>query len=159
MTEKNCLSYTKENFGFYCLRNDFPLWFRRWNIKDKSIKLLKRLLISYPYIFWHFLLKHQVIDKFILWMKNHYVPVCCIFGCRVQNWDLPACLYSQFKTVNPLDGKLVNPTSLQSKIFFRKKFTTLHRGAFCQFLFRWIYYYGSNKKKRNWQNAPLCIVC
>ena len=64
--------------------------------------------------FLHFLLKHQEIDKFILWMKNHYVPVCCIFGCRVQNWDLPACLYSQFKTVNPQDGKLVNPTSLQS---------------------------------------------
>ena len=24
-------------------------------------------------------------------------------------------------------------------------YTPLHRDAFCQFLFRWIYYYGSNK--------------
>ena len=32
----------------------------------------------------------------------------------------------------------------------------VHTGAFCQFLFQWIYYYGSNKSKVNWQNAPLC---
>ena len=33
---------------------------------------------------------------------------------------------------------------------------TLHRDAFCQFPFRWIYYYGSNKRKGTWQNASLC---
>ena len=32
----------------------------------------------------------------------------------------------------------------------------LHRDAFCQFPFRWIYYYGSNKRKGTWQNASLC---
>ena len=30
--------------------------------------------------------------------------------------------------------------------------TALHRGAYCQFPFRWIYYYF---RKGNWQNAPL----
>ena len=37
---------------------------------------------------------------------------------------------------------------------------SLHRGAFCQFPFRWIYYYGSNNnhRKGNWQNAPLCTA-
>ena len=34
----------------------------------------------------------------------------------------------------------------------------VHRGGFCQFPFRCIYYYGSNKRKGNWQNAPLCSV-
>ena len=32
----------------------------------------------------------------------------------------------------------------------------MHRGAVCQFPFRWIYYYGSNKRKGTWQNASLC---
>ena len=37
---------------------------------------------------------------------------------------------------------------------------SLHRGAFCQFPFRWIYYSPSSKSNRkgNWQNAPLCTV-
>ena len=37
---------------------------------------------------------------------------------------------------------------------------SVHRGAFCQFTFQWIYYYGSNKsghRKWKWQNAHLCI--
>ena len=36
----------------------------------------------------------------------------------------------------------------------------MHRGAFCQFPFRWIYYCHSSKltRKKNWQNAPLCSV-
>ena len=36
----------------------------------------------------------------------------------------------------------------------------MHRGAFCQFPFRWIYYYGSNKStgKENWQNTPLWLT-
>ena len=38
------------------------------------------------------------------------------------------------------------------------RYTAVHRGAFCQFHFWWIYYYGSNKStgKKNWQNTPLC---
>ena len=33
--------------------------------------------------------------------------------------------------------------------------TPLHKGAFFQFLFRWIHYC---HRKENWQNAPLCTV-
>ena len=48
--------------------------------------------------------------------------------------------------------------------FFQKmkiilaKIRLLHRGAFCQFPFRWIYYYGSNEStgKETGKNAPLC---
>ena len=37
-------------------------------------------------------------------------------------------------------------------------YAPLHRGVFCQFPFRWIYYYGSNKSTGNEtdKNAPLC---
>ena len=35
----------------------------------------------------------------------------------------------------------------------------MHRGAFCQFLFRWIYYYGSNKSTGKETCKPhLCAV-
>ena len=33
---------------------------------------------------------------------------------------------------------------------------TVHRGAFCQFPFRWIYYYGSNKCFLSWQTKKFC---
>ena len=33
----------------------------------------------------------------------------------------------------------------QSKSHLTNPGLTMHRGAFCQFPFRWIYYYGSNK--------------
>ena len=35
----------------------------------------------------------------------------------------------------------------------------LHRGVFCQFPFRWIYYYGSNKSTRKETGkTPLCAL-
>ena len=38
-------------------------------------------------------------------------------------------------------------------------FRALHRGAFCQFPFRWIYYYGSNKSTgKETGKTHLCAV-
>ena len=38
-------------------------------------------------------------------------------------------------------------------------FTSLHRGAFCQFPFRWIYYYGSNKSTgKETDKTHLCAL-
>ena len=37
---------------------------------------------------------------------------------------------------------------------------TVHRGAFCHFPFRWIYYYGSNKSTRKETGKKhLCVLC
>ena len=37
--------------------------------------------------------------------------------------------------------------------------TPVHRGAFCQFLFRWIYYYGSNKSAgKETGKTQICAV-
>ena len=39
------------------------------------------------------------------------------------------------------------------------QYNTLHRGAFCQFPFRWIYYYGSNKStKKETCKTHLCAL-
>ena len=57
-----------------------------------------------------------------------------------------------------------NPSLTQKANFAQKsdnlQYNTLHRGAFCQFPFRRIYYCHSSKSigKENWQNAPLCSV-
>ena len=41
-----------------------------------------------------------------------------------------------------------------------KRTTALHRGAFCQFPFRWICYYGSNKStKKESVKMHLCALC
>ena len=38
-------------------------------------------------------------------------------------------------------------------------FNTVHRGAFCQFPFRWVYYYGSNKSTgKETDKTHLCAV-
>ena len=38
--------------------------------------------------------------------------------------------------------------------------TALHRGAFCQFPFWWIYYYGSNKSiGKETGKTHLCAMC
>ena len=38
--------------------------------------------------------------------------------------------------------------------------TALHRGAFCQFPFRWIYYYGSNKSTgKKTGKMHICALC
>ena len=41
---------------------------------------------------------------------------------------------------------------------FRFFFNAMHRGAFCQFPFRWIYHYDSNEYtgKETEKNTPLC---
>ena len=40
------------------------------------------------------------------------------------------------------------------------QYNTLHRGAFCQFPFRWIYYYGSNKSTgKETGKMHLCELC
>ncbi len=53
-------------------------------------------------------------------------------------------------------------TALSQQIWLpRKDNRTMHRGAFGQLLFGWIYYCHSRHKihrKGNWQNAPLCNV-
>ena len=49
---------------------------------------------------------------------------------------------------------------LQSvKVLLVLEFRPVHRGAFCQFPFRWIYYYGSNKSTgKKTGKTHLCAV-
>ena len=62
---------------------------------------------------------------------------------------------SKLFKIDTLDiGAMVNEITNEAKSDFlnflikvntRRHLTTLHRDAFCQFPFRWIYYYNSNK--------------
>ena len=45
-----------------------------------------------------------------------------------------------------------------NKCFNQLQYSPVHRGAFCQFSFRWIYYYGSNKSIDGNCQMHLCSV-
>ena len=56
---------------------------------------------------------------------------------------------------------ILGPMSNQKRpiILWPIPFLTLHRGAFCQFPFRWIYHYGSNKSTgKETSNSHLCAL-
>ena len=68
-------------------------------------------------------------------------------------WFISGFIVYSLYSGSPLSTNFI-PTALK---FVLVETVPAHRGAFCQFPFRWIYYYGSNKsKKGNWQNATLC---
>jgi hypothetical protein len=61
------------------------------------------------------------------------------------------------QSIHPVDmnGPTWKTLSNECKTFF----PTVHRGTFCQFPFRWIYYYGSNKSNgKEAGKKHLCVL-
>ena len=81
-----------------------------------------------------------------LLIKNPLFQKKLNFPAKTDIWISPFGNWKENVTTKGLAvGSRIKVEVHESAIFCHLNFFTVHRGAFCQFLFRWIYYYGSNK--------------
>ena len=89
----------------------------------------------------------ESLEYFLVHILCHVVSSLKVGLLKDRPWKSPRIQQIHVKTV--LRSEMY---SLKKKLHYKLKYYTVHRGAFCQLPFRWIYYC------HNWQNAPLCSV-